>query len=98
MNQVLSALFMNEEKALDTNFSVEECQKTLNQLENSLDKIKDLYLLDSKKEKMESISTTVSLAYTIPGLTSRITQDHEYIRSLFGKEGIKGMNLLYRAS
>jgi hypothetical protein len=31
MNQILSALFMNEEKTLDTNFSAEECQKTLKQ-------------------------------------------------------------------
>jgi hypothetical protein len=44
MNQILSALFMNEDKAVETNFSVEECQKTLKQLETSLDRIKDLYV------------------------------------------------------
>lgn len=44
MNQILSALFMNEEKAVETNFSLDECQKTLKQLEVSLDRIKDLYV------------------------------------------------------
>lgn len=45
MNQILSALFMNEEKILETNFSVEECQKTLKSIEGSMDKIRDLYML-----------------------------------------------------
>lgn len=76
MNQILSALFMNEEKKLDTNFSMEECQKVLKQLEGSLYRIKDLYMLDEKKEKLESISTTVSISNTIPGFNSRITSDH----------------------
>ena len=60
MNQILSALFMSEEKAVDTNFSVDECQKTLKHLENELDRVKDLYQFDFKKEKFSSISTTVS--------------------------------------
>lgn len=29
MNQILSNLFMNEDKALETNFSVIECEKTI---------------------------------------------------------------------
>lgn len=29
MNQILSNLFMNEEKTLETNFSATECQKVL---------------------------------------------------------------------
>jgi hypothetical protein len=32
MNQILSALFLNEDKVLETNFSQEECQKTLKSL------------------------------------------------------------------
>lgn len=33
MNQILSTLFMNEENVLETNFSIDECQKTLKSLE-----------------------------------------------------------------
>ena len=44
MNQILSALFMNEDKVLETNFSPEVCQKTLKSLEQSIDRIKDLYV------------------------------------------------------
>ena len=29
MNQILSNLFMNEEKTVETNFSAQECQKTM---------------------------------------------------------------------
>lgn len=98
MNQILSALFMNEDKRLETNFSMEECQKVLKQLDGSLDKIKDLYMLEDKKDKLESISTTVSISNTIAGFNSRITSDHEYIHSLFPKEKLKSLTLLYRAS
>ena len=63
-----------------------------------LDKVKDLYLIDSKKDKMLSVSTTVSNSYDIPGLSSYIINDHQYIRSLFPKRSIKGVSLLYRAS
>lgn len=41
-----------------------------------LDKVKDLYLIDSKKDKMLSVSTTVSNSYDIPGLSSYIINDH----------------------
>jgi hypothetical protein len=44
MNQILSALFMNEDKILESNFSSEECQKTLKSLEQSIDRLKDLYI------------------------------------------------------
>ena len=29
MNQILSNLFMNEEKVVETNFSAQECRKTM---------------------------------------------------------------------
>ena len=35
---------------------------------------------------------------SISGLDSRITEEHDYIRSLFPKQVIKSMTLLYRAS
>lgn len=46
-----------------------------------------------------SFSTTVS-AYgnEIPGFNSKVTNEHDYIRSLFPKPNIKAANLLYRAS
>jgi hypothetical protein len=46
------------------------------------------------------MSTTVSLLgeITIPGFESRITQEHDYIRSLFPNKTIKNMEILYRAS
>lgn len=34
----------------------------------------------------------------ILGFNSKIIQDHAYIRSLFPKQNIKNLNLLYRAS
>ena len=57
-------------------------------------------MVDSKKELM-SFSTNATASFganDIPGLDSRITQEHDYIRSLFGKQNIQGMSLLYRAS
>lgn len=98
MNQILSALFMSEQKVLETNFSLEFCHKLQSQLQNQLDKIKDLYSIESKKQKLSSISTTISISNDIAGLNSRITHEHDYIRSLFSKNSIKGMTLLYRAS
>jgi hypothetical protein len=98
MNQILSALFMNEDKTLETNFSPQHCQQTFKELEEALDRIKDLYLTEGRKEKM-SVSTSLSLsAADIPGLGSRITQEHDYIRSLFPKPNLKSATLLYRAS
>ena len=100
MNQILSTLFMNEEKVLETNFSAEECQKTLKSLDHALDRIKDLYMLESPREKM-SFSTTATISISpleIAGFNSRITQEHDYIRSLFSKQPIKQLTLLYRAS
>lgn len=49
MNQILSALFMNEEKVLETYFRVEECQKALSSIEYSIDRLKDLYCEESRK-------------------------------------------------
>lgn len=40
MNQILSNLFMSEEKSLETNFSVKECQKTLITIEQSIENIR----------------------------------------------------------
>ena len=100
MNQILSNLFMNEEKTVETNFSAQECQKTMKSIENSLDRIKDLYMIEPKKEMM-SFSTNATASFGIHdiiGLDSKITQEHDYIRSLFPKQNIKQMNLLYRAS
>lgn len=46
-----------------------------------------------------SMSTTVSsLANDIPGFESRVTNEQDYIRSLFPKQNLKSFNLLYRAS
>ena len=66
-------------------------------LEDSLDHIKDLYVLESKKNKM-SLSTNVSVAYEIPGFNSKVCKDFDYIRSLFNKPALKSVSLLYRAS
>lgn len=74
MNQILSNLFMNEDKALETNFSVIECEKTIKALDAALESIKDLYLPESKKEKM-SISTNFTSSFgmcDIFGLESKI--------------------------
>ncbi len=62
MNQILSNLFMNEDKALETNFSVIECEKTIKALDAALESIKDLYLPESKKEKMP-ISTNFTSSF-----------------------------------
>lgn len=59
MNQILSNLFMNEDKVLETSFNPDECQKMTKYLEQNLDRIKELYMLDSKKEKM-SFSTNAT--------------------------------------
>lgn len=101
MNQVLSNLFMNEEKVLETNFNAEECQKASKVIEQSLDRIKELYMLDTKKETPSfSTNATVGSFGTndIPGFDSKIIQDQGYIRSLFPKQNIKNVTLLYRAS
>ena len=58
-------------------------------------------MLDYKKETPSfSTNATVGSFGTndIAGLSSKITQDHAYIRSLFPKQNIKSMNMLYRAS
>lgn len=47
---------------------------------------------------MLSISTEVSVSNEIPGFMSRVTQEYDYIKSLFPKQQIKKVNLLYRAS
>lgn len=66
-----------------------------------MDRIKELYTLDYKKETM-SFSTNATVGSfgvnDIMGLSSKITQDHGYIRSLFPKQNIKDATLLYRAS
>ena len=57
-------------------------------------------MIESKKESM-SFSTNATASFglhDIIGLNSKITQEHDYIRSLFPKQNIKSMNLLYRAS
>lgn len=91
MNQILSTLFMNEEPTLDTNFSSQDCQKTLKSLETALDQIKDLYMSEgTKKNKMMSISTNVSTTGSeIPGFESKVSRDHDYIKSLFAKPALK---------
>lgn len=45
-----------------------------------------------------SLSTNVSLIKEISGFDSKITHEHDYIRTLFPKPAIKSMSLLYRAS
>lgn len=57
-------------------------------------------MLDSKKELM-SFSTNATASFgmnDIPNFHSKITQEHDYLRSLFPKQQIKSLNLLYRAS
>jgi TLD len=54
-------------------------------------------MIDAKLQKM-SVSTNNSMYIGISGFESRITQDFDYIRSLFQKKGLKSLNLLYRAS
>ena len=69
-------------------------------IEQSLERIKDLYMVESKKELM-SFSTNATSSFgmnDILGFNSKITQEHDYIRSLFPKNQIKSFNLLYRAS
>lgn len=100
MNQILSNLFMSEEKSLETNFSVKECQKTLITIEQSIENIRELYMIESKKEKM-SFSTNPTESFginDIVGFDSKITNEYDYIRSLFPKQNIKKMTLLFRAS
>ena len=57
-------------------------------------------MVESKKEMM-SFSTNATSSFgmnDIIGFNSKITQEHDYIRSLFPKQQIKSFNLLYRAS
>ena len=48
-----------------------------------------------------SFSTNATASFgmnDIIGFNSKITQEHDYIRSLFPKQQIKSFSLLYRAS
>jgi len=45
-----------------------------------------------------SFSTNNSIVIGISGFDSKITQESDYIRSLFQKKNLKNLHLLYRAS
>lgn len=97
MNQILSTLFMNEEKVIDSHFDPQLARNALSKIETQIEQLRDLYSSEARREKMLSISTSVS-ASEILGLSSRVTNEHDYIRSLFPKQQIVKCSSLYRAS
>ena len=97
MNQILSTLFMNEEKVIETTFDPKVVHKRLATIEDEIEKLRDLYSC-SQFDKIQSVSKASFSEAKIVGLNSKVTSEHDYIRSLFPRQQISKCKLLFRAS
>lgn len=94
---------MQEERQIETNFNFEECLKIQKQIEGLLENVKEIYVSETPKEKIDKLSTfsSVNSAPEIVLINSkieRVVQEYDFLKSMFHKQNVKKFTLLYRAS
>jgi hypothetical protein len=102
-HQVISALFMSEDRQMETNFIFDDCLKIQKQIEQLLENAREIYISEIPKGKSDKGSTfsSVSSAPDIVLIDSKIEraiQEYDFIKSLFPKQNVRRFSLLFRAS